>query len=157
MEQRFTDPNAMTQAGLNLIQQALSIYNKDLELALCNQRHGEMFNLPKSLTTPGAKFEDTIRYLVESGEYGDVENAEAFIQEKVDIAKAFEPHYVERIRANGQVISIEGAPLPQGGWVTVYTDITQTKKQENLLRLRSEELSDQLLSYSEELAAKTAN
>ena len=32
MEQRFTDPNAMTQAGLNLIQQALSIYNKDLEL-----------------------------------------------------------------------------------------------------------------------------
>ena len=154
MEQRFTDPNAMTQAGLNLIQQALSIYNKDLELALCNQRHGEMFNLPKSLTTPGAKFEDTIRYLVESGEYGDVENAEAFIQEKVDIAKAFEPHYVERIRANGQVISIEGAPLPQGGWVTVYTDITQTKKQENLLRLRSEELSDQLLSYSEELAAK---
>ena len=40
MEQRFTDPNAMTQAGLNLIQQALSIYNKDLELALCNQRHG---------------------------------------------------------------------------------------------------------------------
>ena len=154
MEQRFTDPNAMTRAGLNLIQQALSIYNKDLELALCNQRHGEMFNLPKSLTTPGAKFEDTIRYLVESGEYGDVENAEAFIQEKVDIAKAFEPHYVERIRANGQVISIEGAPLPQGGWVTVYTDITQTKKQENLLRLRSEELSDQLLSYSEELAAK---
>ena len=154
MEQRFTDPNAMTQAGLNLIQQALSIYNKDLELALCNQRHGEMFNLPKSLTTPGAKFEDTIRYLVESGEYGDVENAEAFIQEKVDIAKAFKPHYVERIRANGQVISIEGAPLPQGGWVTVYTDITQTKKQENLLRLRSEELSDQLLSYSEELAAK---
>ena len=154
MEQRFTDPNAMTQAGLNLIQQALSIYNKDLELALCNQRHGEMFNLPKSLTTPGAKFEDTIRYLVESGEYGDVENAEAFIQEKVDIAKAFKPHYVERIRANGQVISIEGAPLPQGGWVTVYTDITQSKKQENLLRLRSEELSDQLLSYSEELAAK---
>ena len=154
MEHRFTDPNAMTQAGLNLIQQALSIYDKDLELALCNQRHGEMFNLPKSLTRPGAKFEDTIRYLVESGEYGDVENAEAFIQEKVDIAKAFEPHYVERIRANGQVISIEGAPLPQGGWVTVYTDITQTKKQENLLRLRSEELSDQLLSYSEELAAK---
>ena len=54
MEHRFTDPNAMTQAGLNLIQQALSIYDKNLELALCNERHGEMFNPPKSLTTPGA-------------------------------------------------------------------------------------------------------
>ena len=88
-----------------------------------------MVDLPKSLTIPGAKFEDTFRYLVENGEYGDVENAEAFIQEKVDIAKAFEPHYVEHIRANGHVISIKAAPLQQDDGATVYTDITQTKKQ----------------------------
>ena len=95
---------------------------------MCNQRHQEMVDLPKSLTIPGAKFEDTFRYLVENCEYGDVENAEAFIQEKVDIAKAFESHYVEHIRANGQVISIEAAPFPQNDWATVYTGITQTKK-----------------------------
>jgi len=37
--------------------------------------------------------------------------------------------------------------------VTVYTDITTTKRQEALLRARSAELSDQLLSYSEDLSA----
>ena len=50
-------------------------------------------------------------------------------------------------------MSIEGAPLPQGGWVAVYTDITGTKRAENLLRARSEELSGQLLSHAEELSA----
>ena len=63
-------------------------------------------------------------------------------------------HYMERVRANGQIISVEGAPLSQGGWVAVYTDITSIKKQENMLRGHSEELSGQLLTYAEELAAK---
>ncbi len=60
---------------------------------------------------------------------------------------------MERTRANGRTISVEGSPLPQGGWVTVYTDITRTKRQEALLRARSEELSDQLLTHAEELSA----
>ena len=78
---------------------------------------------------------------------------EGFVATRVEIARAFEPHYMERARANGRTISVEGTPLPQGGWVTVYTDITRAKRQEALLRARSEELSDQLVGYSEELSA----
>jgi signal transduction histidine kinase len=59
---------------------------------------------------------------------------------------------MERRRANGRTISVEGSPLPEGGWVTVYTDITAIKRQEALLRARSAELSDQVLGYTEELA-----
>jgi signal transduction histidine kinase/CheY-like chemotaxis protein len=150
-----TDRDAMTMAGLNLIQQALTIYDRDLRLAVCNRRFQEMFALPDALVTPGADFADTIRYLATRGDYGDVGDVEGFVAERVEIARAFEPHYMERTRANGTTISVEGSPLPQGGWVTVYTDITRTKRQEALLRARSEELSDQLLSYSEDLA--TAN
>ena len=149
----MADTNAMTVAGLNLIQQALTIYDNKLRLAVCNRRFQEMFNLPDRLVTPGADFSDTIRYLVERGDYGDVGDAAEFVQTRVDQARAFEPHYMERTRANGRIISVEGSPLPQGGWVTVYTDITRTRRQEGLLRARSEELSDQLLTYSEELSA----
>ena len=141
-----------TRAGLNLIQQALSIYDRDLRLAVCNRRFQEMFDLPEALVTPGATFEDTIRLLVTRGEYGPVEDIEAATMARVDQARAFRPHYMERTRANGRMISVEGAPLPQGGWVTVYTDITEIKRQEQLLRGRSEELSDQLLTHAERLA-----
>ncbi len=143
----------MTTVGLNLIQQALTIYNRDLRLAVCNRRFQEMFDLPQALVTPGADFSDTIRYLAARGDYGDVGDLDAFVKTRVEQASAFEPHYMERTRANGRTISVEGSPLPQGGWVTVYTDISRAKQQEALLRGRSEELSDQLLTYSEELAA----
>lgn len=144
---------AFTTAGLNLIAQALSIYDSDLRLAVCNHRFQEMFDLPDHLVTPGARFDDTIRNIAERGEYGEIDDIGTFVQARVDQALAFEPHYLERTRANGRTISIEGAPLPQGGWVTVYTDITRTKRSEQLLRTRSEELSDQVLAHSEELSA----
>ena len=153
MSPNHADRDAMTMAGLNLIQQALTIYDRDLRLAVCNRRFQEMFALPDWLVTPGADFSDTIRYLATRGDYGDVGNVDEFVATRVEIARAFEPHYMERTRANGRTISVEGTPLPQGGWVTVYTDITRTKRQEALLRARSEELSDQLLSYSEDLSA----
>ena len=143
----------MTEAGLNLIAQALSIYDRDLRLVLSNLPFKKMFDLPDELVTPGARFDDTIRHLIEAGEYGEVEDTDAFVRDRVAQARAFEPHYLERTRAHGRTISIEGSPLPQGGWVAVYTDITRTKRSEQLLHARSEELSDQLLAHTEELSA----
>ncbi|MDG2231217.1 MAG: PAS-domain containing protein, partial [Paracoccaceae bacterium] len=145
MDTDISNTAAMTRAGLNLIQQALTIYDDELRLVICNRRFGEMFRLPSHLLTRGANFKDTIRHLVENGEYGDVGDIGKFVQDRVDTARAFEPHYMERVRANGQIISVEGAPLSQGGWVAVYTDITRIKRQEDMLRGHSEELSGQLL------------
>lgn len=149
-EQRI---KAMTIAGLNLIGQALSIYDSKLRLVLSNRRFQEMFDLPDDLLQPGALFRDTIHFLASRGEYGEDGDIEDMVRLRVEQALAFEPHYMERVRPNGQVVAVEGAPLPQGGWVTVYTDITGTKRAENLLRARSEELSGQLLSHAEELSA----
>ena len=153
MATRPTDTAAMTMAGLNLIQQALSIYDSNLRLVVCNRPFREMFALPEHLTHPGAGFEETIRFLVTRGEYGAIDDIEDAVQVRVEQARAFEPHYMERTRPDGRTISVEGSPLPQGGWVTVYTDITHTKQQEALLRARSEELSDRVLAYAEELAS----
>jgi signal transduction histidine kinase len=152
LDLKITDIAALTQAGLNLIQQALSIYDDDLRFVVGNRTFQDMFGLPDRLVTQGARFEDTIRFLVESGEYGAVDDPEQFVRDRVEQAKAFEPHYMERTRANGRTISVEGSPLPQGGWVTVYTDITAIKRQEAMLRSRSEELSDKLLAHAEELS-----
>jgi signal transduction histidine kinase len=142
----------LTRAGLALIQQALSIFDADLRLAVCNPRYQEMFGLPDHLVTPGADFADTIRFLVAAGEYGPQPDPEAAVRQRVETALAFRPHYMERQRANGRWISVEGSPLPQGGWVSVYTDITEIKLQEALLRARSEELSGQLFAHAERLS-----
>ncbi|GLK66124.1 signal transduction histidine kinase [Paracoccus kondratievae] len=143
----------LTRSGLNLIQQAISIFDADLRLAVCNRPYQQMFGLPDKLTRTGATFQDTIRYLVDRGEYGPQEDPEAAIRERVDQALTFQPHYLERRRADGRWISVEGAPLSQGGWIAVYTDITHIKRQEALLRARSAELSELVLENAERLSA----
>lgn len=142
----------LTRAGLNLIQQALSIYDSDLRCVRVNRPFKELFDLPETLCTPGAHFSETIRYLAERGEYGEIDDLDQFVATRVEQARAFKAHYMERTRANGRTISVEGSPLPEGGWVTVYTDITVIKDQEKLLRGRTDELSDQLLDHTERLS-----
>ncbi len=149
---RSQDTSVLLRSGLNLIQQALSIYSNDLKLVFANQRFRAMFGLSPNLCEPGAAFSDTITYLAETGEYGKIDDIPSFVQELVQKALTFEQHYIERRRSNGRWISVEGGPLRQGGWVTVYTDITDIKRQEDMMRARSDELSDKLLDRSEELA-----
>ncbi len=150
---RTDSHDAMITAGLNFIQQAMSIFDSDLRLVLINRPMQHMFNLPNSLVQPGVSFETVIQFLAERGEYGEIDDLENFVTTRVDLARNFEAHYMERTRANGRVISVEGAPMPEGGWVTVYTDITEIKSQEALLRARSEVLSEQVLARSEELSS----
>lgn len=143
----------LTLSGLNLIGQALSIFDADLRLAVANRQYQAMFDLPDALTRPGTHFEDTIRYLARRGEYGRVMDPESAVALRVAQARTFQPHYFERERADGRWVAVEGAPLTQGGWVTVYTDITDIKRQESLLRARSDALSEQVLLNAERLAA----
>ncbi|MDO5648451.1 PAS-domain containing protein [Paracoccus sp. (in: a-proteobacteria)] len=143
----------MTQSGLNLIAQALSIFDADLRLAVSNRQFQTMFDLPDDLTRPGTDFADIIAFLVARGEYGPQDDPDAAITARVEQARAFQPHYIERERPNGRWVGVEGAPLSQGGWITVYTDITDVKHQETLLRAHSAELSQQVLDHAERLSA----
>ncbi|QDL92304.1 response regulator [Paroceanicella profunda] len=127
------------------------MFDAGLTLRLANSRFREMFALPPELTRPGASFEAIIRCMTERGEYGPGD-VEEMVAHRVEKARRFEPHYFERERPDGRVISIEGHPLTPGGWVTVYTDITAIRAQERLLRARSETLSEKLLAHSEDLA-----
>ena len=142
---RTDSHDAMIAAGLNLIQQAMSIFDSDLQLVLINRPMQQMFNLPNMLVQPGTSFEYVIRYLAERGEYGEIDDLESFVSNRVELARNFEAHYMERTRANGRVISVEGAPLPEGGWVTVYTDITDLKQSEKARREKALEQKTRLL------------
>jgi len=143
--------NEMTASGLNLITQAISIYDQDLQLVLANRRFRTLFNLPVEFATAGADFSETLRHLSIMGEYGPIEDVDAFVAEKVELARAFEPHYFERTRANNTTISVEGNPLGQGGWISVYTDITEIKRQEEFFHSHAKGLSEELGQRTEDL------
>jgi len=104
---------ALTTAGLNLIAQALTIYDSDLRLAVCNAPFQSMFDLPDALVTPGAPFEDTIRHLAQTGEYGEVTDVDAFVAERVDQARAFVPHYMDAPAPMAAPSASKARPCPK--------------------------------------------
>lgn len=146
-----SEDRLVIEQGLNLIQQALSIFNADMKLVKYNQRFIDLFDLPDEIITPDLSFADLNFFLARRGEFGpgDIKMLAA---ERVERARLFEPHYFERSRPNGQRISVEGHPLEGGGWVTIYSDITENWRNEQVLKARSDELSDKLLRRTGQLS-----
>ncbi len=106
---------------------AISVIDADLALIAVNDTFFELLDLPKELFKPGVTLEDIIRYNAERGEYGEGD-VDEMVRERIDLAKKFEAHSFERTTADGVTIKISGIPLPNGGFVTTYIDITEERR-----------------------------
>ncbi|WP_424932916.1 PAS-domain containing protein [Amaricoccus macauensis] len=126
----------LIQAGLDRIDQGLSIFDSELRLLAWNRQFLDLLGFPAHLAFVGADFASFIRHNAERGEYGPGP-VEALVAARVADAWKFEPHSFERVRPDGAVIHVSGAPLPDGGFVTVYTDVTAQKEREAILEERA--------------------
>jgi PAS domain S-box-containing protein len=98
-----------------------------------NPRFLELLEFPPDRFQAGDHFEKFIGYNAERGEYGPGD-AEEQVRARVELAGRFEPHKIERVRPDGTVIDIRGNPLPGGGFVTTYQDVTESRRAEDALR-----------------------
>ena len=126
-------------ATLENLSQAVSVVDRDLRLVAWNRRYQQMFEYPDGMLYVGRPVADLIRYNAERGELGpgDIEDQ---VGKRVAYLREGSPHVFERVRANGQVIEMRGQPLPGGGYVTTYSDITDYKLSEQALRDSNETL-----------------
>jgi len=141
----------LMQAGLDLVNQGFTIIDTDLRLVAWNRTFLEMLEVPPELARFGTPFEAFMRANAERGEYGPGD-VEAMVAARVNAARAFEPHYFERVRPNGRVIAVRGEPLPGRGFVTIYTDITEQRRIERLIRDQNAELERRVNERTEALA-----
>ncbi len=145
---------AFVQTGLEHLDDGFSIYDSDLKLVAWNSQFFDLTDFPiEEFGYFGAPFEDFIRYNAERGEYGQFP-VKDIIADKVAEARKFLPHIMERERPNGMVLEVRGNPMPGGGFVTVYKDITERKKAEIALREANDELEARVAQRTAEL--KTA-
>lgn len=136
-QQELTEKTQLLGATLNNLDGGITMFDANLKLVACNQTFMDLQGLPPGRFNLGDSYESFIRYLAERGDYGpgDVETQ---VRERVELARKFEPHLIEKKLPNGTVLEISGKPLKEGGFVTRYTDISERKKSEQALR-QSEE------------------
>lgn len=141
VSQELERKSDLLQTTLDHMTQGISVFDADLKLVVFNRRFHELLDFPEELGKPGTSFEEIIRFNAERGEYGpgDVEEQ---VRTRVDLARQFKAHRFERVRPDNRVIEIRGAPLPDGGFVSTYTDITERKHAEWQAKRAQERLMD---------------
>ena len=132
-EQELEKSLAVLRNAVGNISQGISMIDADLKLVVCNSRFLELLEFPDSLGIPGTRFDAFMRFNAERGEYGPGD-ADELVRARVLQAQRFQPHAYERERPDGTIIEVVGKPLPDGGFVTTYTDVTERKRNEIALR-----------------------
>jgi PAS domain S-box-containing protein len=119
--------NALLETTFETLTQGISVVDADLKVVAFNERFLELLGFPPDKFHLGDSFEDFMRYNAERGEYGNVD-VDKVVERAVANARRFEAHVMERVRPDGTVLEVRGQPLPDGGFVTTYTDITELRR-----------------------------
>ncbi|WP_311948195.1 NahK/ErcS family hybrid sensor histidine kinase/response regulator [Halomonas piscis] len=127
---------ALLQATIENISQGISVVDQHLRLVVWNQRYLELFRFPDHLIRVGAPIDRIFRYNAHSGEYGPGD-PEEHVELLLDNIREGQPHRYVRYRQDGSVLEVQGNPMPGGGFVYTYQDITRQKRTEEAL-IRSE-------------------
>jgi diguanylate cyclase (GGDEF)-like protein len=111
----------------------ISVFDADLRLSAYNPQFKTLFDLPDALfARESVYFEDFERFNALRGDYG-TDDPETYVASCVARARTGRAHTLERVLPNGSTLEIRGTPLPDGGFVTLYLDITATKQHEHEL------------------------
>jgi len=142
-------------ASLEHLPQGVSVVDKELRLVAWNTRYQEIFKFPPGLLRAGMPIEEVLRHNARLGRLGPGSVEEA-IQRRLDHLRSGSAHMFERERSDGSVLEIRGNPLPGGGFVTSFADITAYKAAARDLRNLATTLEQRIEERTHDLEAAKA-
>jgi PAS domain-containing protein len=136
----LAQPSARNEGALRVIfdslHQGVAIFDRNLTLVAWNQPFRDLLKLPDVFLESRPSFDDFYRLLGWRGELGpgDTEKKLAISRSAVD-----RPLSDERMRPDGSTLEIRRNPISGGGFVLMYTDITERKRAEAQIRRAKKE------------------
>ena len=125
-------------ATLEHIDPGVSVVDRDLNIVAWNSRYLSLFSYPDGMVHVGAPVASLIRFNAERGECGPGE-IESHVERRLTHMRRGQAHSFERVRPDGRVIKTVGGPMPSGGYVMCFSDITaEAEALAGLRRARAE-------------------
>jgi two-component system, NtrC family, sensor kinase len=103
----------------------VALFDINQRLAAWNRNFQEILDLPSALLENRLTYHEYIKMLAERGEFGTLENIEEELARRMD--NLDRPALFARTRPDGKVIEARRNPVPGGGFVLIYSDITERK------------------------------
>ncbi|WP_049047709.1 PAS domain-containing hybrid sensor histidine kinase/response regulator [Aeromonas hydrophila] len=147
----FRFNRGLLQGAIEHMGQGISVVDRELKLVAWNRRYIELFHYPPGLIQVGRPIEEIIRYNAEQGLCGPGD-VEAHVARRVAFMQRGSQHISARERPDGRVIEMQGNPMPAGGFVMTFTDITPFRDAERVLREANEHLEARVAERTHELS-----
>ena len=130
------------EAALQNMSQGISVVDREQRLVAWNRRYAEMFGFPDDLLQVGRPIADLTRWALQRMPHrGHDERA---LQRRLDFMRAGTAHLTERVFPDGSIVEIRGNPMPGGGFVATYTDVTASRQAERELKQANETLEQRV-------------
>src|SRR3546814_287173 len=132
------------QEALDGLHIGLSIFDGALRLVACNRTFLTMLDFPAALGVAGTPLEAFVRLNTERGNNGPCLNGgdvEDVVRRRLAEAGKFEPGAFTQTLSDGTVIEVVRQPLPSGGVVSTYTDVTEITRAREVLEEKEREMT----------------
>jgi Na+/proline symporter/CheY-like chemotaxis protein len=135
--------HALLEAALQNMSQGISVVDRDLRLVAWNRTYAELFDYPPELLEVGTSVERLVRHNAERGMLG-AGAVDELVALRLAHMHAGTPYIAERSFPDGRVVEIRGNPMPHGGFVATFTDVTAFRRAEHELQQVNETLEQRV-------------
>ncbi len=136
----------LLQTAIDHVGQGIAVFDRDLHLVCWNRQFGEMLDLPPECYAIGVQLQEILRHA-----QAEPEDASADFDARLARYAVGGPGLQERLKHLNASIEARSDPLPDGGIVVTFTDITASVDAEMALERANETLERRVRERTEEL------
>ncbi len=144
----------LLQTALDQMEQGITVFDKDLRLICWNRQYRMLFDLPDDLGQVGISLDQILQHLARRG---DIPPAEQVAM--LNRLTSFDGPWQVEMKTTGRILELVSNPMPDGGIVATYADISARveadlalKRANESLELRVKSRTAELTRVNEELA-----
>ncbi len=136
----------LLQIALDQMEQGITVFDKDLRLICWNRQYRALFELPDEMGQVGVPLDQILRFLARRGDIAD----DAILPTLRLLTDFGEPWSIE-LKTLGRIVELRSNPMPDGGLVATYADITQRVEADLALKRVNETLEQRVKTRTAEL------
>ena len=136
----------LLQIALDQMEQGITVFDRDFRLICWNRQYRALFDLPDEMGQVGVSLGQVISHLIRRGDLAH--DAETTLLDR--FTEFGEPWRIA-LSTSGRIIELRSNPMPDGGLVATYTDITAQVESDIALKRVNETLEQRVRDRTVEL------
>jgi signal transduction histidine kinase len=139
ISQQLHARNMHFDMALTNMVQGLCMFDKDQKLVVVNRRYLEIYGFSDAVVKPGITLRELMEYSVSLGNYTKQE-AERALAERNDPTQLSKRSVIKQRLKDGRVIAVMNEPMPDGGTIATYQDITDVENHSVMMQNYTQKL-----------------